>query len=41
MELVEENLLTCTGMFTEDEQSGIVRLGHYIAQEYFRRTRAR
>ncbi|RYP53496.1 hypothetical protein DL768_001533 [Monosporascus sp. mg162] len=44
-ELDEENLLPiedivseCVGLVTVDEESGIIRLVHYTAQEYFERT---
>jgi hypothetical protein len=34
----EDILSVCTGLVTVDEESGIIRLVHYTAQEYFKRT---
>jgi hypothetical protein len=38
---VEDILTACTGMVVEDETSGIIRLVHFTAQDYFQRTRAK
>jgi ankyrin repeat protein len=35
---VEDMVSVCAGLVTIDEQSGIIRLVHYTAQEYFERT---
>lgn len=38
MSEIEDILSVCAGLVTVDEESGIIRLVHYTAQEYFERT---
>ncbi|KAG9237478.1 hypothetical protein BJ875DRAFT_532946 [Amylocarpus encephaloides] len=35
---IEDIILSCAGLVTVDEESGIIRLVHYTTQEYFERT---
>lgn len=35
---IEDMVLVCAGLVTVNEESGIIRLVHYTAQEYFERT---
>jgi hypothetical protein len=35
---IESMVCVCVGLVTVDEESGIIRLVHYTAQEYFERT---
>src|SRR5271156_4938744 len=35
---IESMVSVCIGLVTVDEESGIIRLVHYTAQEYFERT---
>jgi hypothetical protein len=35
---VESMVSVCVGLVTADEESGVIRLVHYTAQEYFERT---
>jgi hypothetical protein len=37
---VEDMVSVCAGLVTIDEESGIIRLVHYITQEYFERTQS-
>ena len=40
LERIERMVSVCAGLVTVDEESNIIRLVHYITQEYFERTQS-
>ena len=37
---IEDMVSVCAGLVTIDEESNVIRLVHYITQEYFKRTQS-